>query len=265
MRQRSVSAIIAIILFVPFVIKGGGYFAFCMAVLGIVAIYEFIKMSGLSFMDYGIGLIASFGMLALLIPNYLLPAPLATIHLDYFFYLSTVFLLLLMVIKNQKIAFADITGIIFAMIYIGYGFGFLVQIRELGILTILYQFLVVWSTDIGAYVFGRQFGKRKLAPHISPNKTIEGSLGGIALSTVIGIIYVNLFNPNFVMLTNVWILTIVMSIMGQLGDLVESMIKRHFKVKDSGNFMPGHGGVLDRFDSMIFTSFIFMMWLNIFS
>ena len=103
-------------------------------------------------------------------------------------------------------------------------------------------------------MIGRQFGKRKLLPRISPNKTIEGSLGGIACAVLTSFVFMlidrSVYAPHhfFVML----LLVALFSIFAQFGDLVESAIKRHFGVKDSGKLIPGHGGILDRFDSMIF-------------
>ena len=114
--------------------------------------------------------------------------------------------------------------------------------------------LLVWATDTGAYLVGKQYGKRKLMPAVSPNKTIEGSLGGIAAAVLVTIVFVlvdsKVAAPHnfFVML----LLAALFSVAGQFGDLVESAIKRHFGVKDSGMFIPGHGGVLDRFDSLLF-------------
>ena len=113
---------------------------------------------------------------------------------------------------------------------------------------------IVWSTDSGAYFIGRKFGKTKLIPSVSPNKTVEGSLGGIACAIVVAVLMVFLY-PNKapdISLFKLIILVAIFSIVGQLGDLVESSLKRHFGVKDSGKILPGHGGILDRFDSLIF-------------
>ena len=79
-----------------------------------------------------------------------------------------------------------------------------------------------------------------------------------------GVVFVFIFQPNLGDTNHVWLLSIILSLVGQFGDLVESALKRHFNVKDSGKFLPGHGGVLDRFDSLIFASFMFMIWLNLF-
>ena len=111
--------------------------------------------------------------------------------------------------------------------------------------------MIVWTTDTGAYLFGRAIGKRKLWPRISPNKTIEGALGGLLSAAVLAVI----FSTTGLLENNVFSLVIfpvILSAFGQMGDLVESALKRQFDVKDSGTILPGHGGILDRFDSFIF-------------
>ena len=117
-------------------------------------------------------------------------------------------------------------------------------------------FVVVWSTDIGAYMIGRKIGKHKLWPVISPNKTWEGSIGAVVCALICSAIYMAILGSlgiNFgVSELTMIILAFFLSIVGQMGDLVESAYKRFYGVKDSGKILPGHGGILDRFDSMLF-------------
>ena len=128
----------------------------------------------------------------------------------------------------------------------------------------IFVFLIIWGTDSFAYIFGRKFGKHKLAPDISPNKTIEGSIGGVIGSLGLGLLVVPFYNPvNFSVLEFV-LLIVSLSVFGQLGDLVESAYKRQFNVKDSGKLFPGHGGVLDRFDSTFFAMFMFQILYKFF-
>ena len=108
----------------------------------------------------------------------------------------------------------------------------------------------IWATDSGAYFIGRALGKRKLWPEISPKKTVEGAIGGIASALVLTVIF-QLIHPLF-SFSEALLAAIVIAVFGQMGDLVESALKRHYGVKDSGNILPGHGGILDRFDSLIF-------------
>lgn len=121
---------------------------------------------------------------------------------------------------------------------------------------ILWLFVVVWSTDIGAYFCGRRFGRRKLAAQVSPGKTWEGAFGGVALATLIGTA-LGLLLPALVMLTPhaaYWVIgALLVAVISVFGDLFESALKRTSGVKDSGSLFPGHGGMLDRIDSLLAT------------
>lgn len=114
---------------------------------------------------------------------------------------------------------------------------------------IIYLFAVVWASDIGAYAFGRLIGGPKLAPALSPNKTWAGAIGGLASAMVIGGLAAAAYtaDPPALLLA----ISAFVAIAAQLGDLAESFAKRHFKVKDSGALIPGHGGLLDRLDSLL--------------
>jgi phosphatidate cytidylyltransferase len=116
-----------------------------------------------------------------------------------------------------------------------------------GLELLLWTFLVTWSTDIGAYFAGRRFGRRKLAPAISPGKTIEGLYGGIAAATLVGGAWVLANHLGLALL----VLAPIFALAAQAGDLFESGLKRRAGVKDSGTWLPGHGGVLDRLDGLV--------------
>lgn len=128
---------------------------------------------------------------------------------------------------------------------------------------LMYVFLLVWCADSGAYFVGRKFGKRKLAPNVSPNKSIEGLIGGLATSAVVAVLigwYME-YEPLFMML--ILALSAVTTLASVLGDLFESMLKRRAGIKDSGTILPGHGGVLDRIDSLLSATPVFALgiWL----
>ena len=172
--------------------------------------------------------------------------------------------------KPGKIA--DIATSIFGLFYLGFLPSFWIKLRELDSIvasshysgngfsnytnltgfkiTLITCFLIV-SSDIGSYFIGKKFGKTFLSP-ISPSKTIEGLLGGILCSIVTGIVFALIFNWNNAVLIG-FIFGVIVSLMALVGDLIESMMKRDAKLKDSGNLLPGHGGILDRIDSYIFT------------
>ncbi|MDO8331771.1 MAG: phosphatidate cytidylyltransferase [Fluviicoccus sp.] len=138
----------------------------------------------------------------------------------------------------------------------------LVYLHQVSPWWLMYLFLLVWGADTGAYFTGRAIGKRKLAPAVSPGKTIEGMLGGLALTMVIMAavgFYRELPLIRFIAFAGLSLMTVFASV---LGDLVESMVKRHAGVKDSGSIFPGHGGALDRIDSLTAAAPVFALgWL----
>ena len=119
-----------------------------------------------------------------------------------------------------------------------------------------FPILLTWATDVGAYMFGRMFGSHKLMPSVSPGKTVEGATGGLVLAVLVGWLYVSYVLHPYAQLSLRPIATVVFAIcvsaVAQIGDLAESLLKREAGFKDSSTIIPGHGGVLDRFDSLLF-------------
>jgi phosphatidate cytidylyltransferase len=152
-----------------------------------------------------------------------------------------------------------------ATLYVGMLGGSLIRLRndfppEIGPKLIFFLMLVVWLGDAGAYYVGKQFGKHKLSPRISPKKTIEGLAGGITTSIITAVVIHFTFFPQFPLLHAI-IAGVILSTAGVIGDLAESMWKRSAAVKDSGTLIPGHGGFLDRFDSIFFTTpILYVYW-----
>ncbi|GGJ22873.1 phosphatidate cytidylyltransferase [Deinococcus roseus] len=149
---------------------------------------------------------------------------------------------------------------LFGLLYIPWLLGYFLLLRETPNMQDGFGYLVMpliasFATDTGGLFFGRLFGRRKLAPDLSPGKTVEGAIGGIAFSFVMVFGFGRIFDT-FLFGLNVWdalLFSLLISSAAQLGDLAESMIKRALNVKDSGNFLPGHGGLLDRLDSLLFS------------
>ena len=144
-------------------------------------------------------------------------------------------------------------------VYISFGFSALVLLRDLehGRYIYLLAFIIPWVTDTFAYFCGRAFGKHKLIPDVSPKKTVEGALGGIALTVISFAVYSLVICRIYNYHTNylaVAILAVITAIISMIGDLIASLVKRHYGIKDYGKLFPGHGGVMDRFDSIIATS-----------
>lgn len=164
--------------------------------------------------------------------------------------LATGFIMIgLLSILNGKYNVVDLSVSVLAVFYIPFLIGNILFLENTKYIWII--FTIAFGTDIFAYFGGNFFGKHKLAPEISPNKTIEGSIGGIIGSLVLTIGYGIVFNLPYLKLIP---LAILGSMISQLGDLVASSIKRWTGIKDYGFLIPGHGGILDRFDSIIFTT-----------
>lgn len=146
-----------------------------------------------------------------------------------------------------------------AFLYVPWALGYFVLLRYIpngheGIWSLTLPLVATFGTDVGAYFTGRLFGKHPLAPSISPSKTVEGSVGGIVVSFLALLAYAGLARAAFPFgWVELSVLSLLLSLTAQLGDLTESMLKRFCGVKDSGSFLPGHGGVLDRLDSLLFT------------
>lgn len=253
MKQRIITAIIAAALFIPFVLYGKVPFTLLVVAMAVVGFYEILKMKGISIFSIP-GVIGLLALVLLVIPNNWQVEVVQAIGYSSILmvvYGLMILLLIYVVLVKNKITFDEIGFILLGAFYVGMGFHYLIETRSAGIEWIVYCLLVVWTTDSGAYFVGRKLGKNKLWPEISPKKTIEGFVGGIVIAVIfaVGMQMITPFMNGYVSLI---LITIFASIIGQMGDLVESAIKRHYGVKDSGNILPGHGGILDRFDSLLF-------------
>ncbi len=170
---------------------------------------------------------------------------------------------------------ASVSVSLFAMLYTGgmLSFAYALRYHNYAIgrtsqsLLLLFPVLLTWASDVGAYFTGRLVGRTKLMPSVSPSKTVEGSLGGIALSVAVGWVYVRylLVPQGQLGLSPIGILLfgVVIAVAAQLGDLFESLLKREAGVKDSSGLLPGHGGFLDRIDSMLFVLPVAELLLNL--
>ena len=174
------------------------------------------------------------------------------------------------VFSRGSIPFSRISEVFVAVAYVSISVSSLSLIRYLndkfGLLMTVLAFLIPWMSDVFAYICGSLFGKHKLIPEVSPKKTVEGAIGGVIFSAFFCLLYGFLADILFAdvlgMRVNYLILFVfgaVLSVISQLGDLVASLIKREYGAKDYGNIFPGHGGIMDRFDSVLAVSTILMI------
>lgn len=242
MMQRIITAIVAILLFFPLVFIGGWPFYIIMFVIGSIGLLELLHMKKMT--KYPIPTAFTLILLWTLLFDFNIDKSEVTL-------IIVLLLLGYTVLVKNKFTFEDAGFLVLSALYIGLGFYYFIETQQAGLEFIFYGIVIILATDTGAYFFGRALGKKKLWPEISPNKTIEGALGGILLACIVAVIF-QLIAPVHSSMLVVIIVTIFASMFGQVGDLVESAFKRYYNVKDSGKILPGHGGILDRFDSWLF-------------
>jgi phosphatidate cytidylyltransferase len=177
-----------------------------------------------------------------------------------FAYISIVYLLLQMVFHKKSFTLNDIAVTLLGIIYIPFLLSFLFQVRflENGFEYVWLIFIGTFSTDICAYFIGKFFGKTKLMPEISPNKTVAGAVGGavgsLIFTTLFGVLYINGYEGLNIALYHYLLMGLLCGTLSQLGDWSASAIKRNIGIKDFGHIIPGHGGLLDRIDSLLFVA-----------
>lgn len=174
------------------------------------------------------------------------------------------------ILTKLKRSIVDVAITVFGIIYIPFMFSFMqmILLMDTGRVLIFYVFAAAFVSDTCAYLVGTKYGKNKLCPEISPKKTIEGSIGGVVGVIICFLIITIIGNTSFGMSYNILYMVlagVVAGIAGQLGDLSASAIKRFCNIKDFGNLIPGHGGILDRLDSLLFVSPIMYAFLILYS
>ena len=182
-------------------------------------------------------------------------------------------LLLVELFRNKESAINNVSTNLLAIFYAGFFSSTIISIREFyvnspseyifGGYIIISIFITLWMTDSAAYFIGTAFGKHKLFPRVSPKKSWEGAIAGFIFAAI-SLIVLKIFLLNFLNWNDIIAFTIIIGILGQIGDLIESLIKRDAGVKDSSNLIPGHGGIFDRFDSLLFSAPIIYLYLILF-
>ena len=245
MKKRIISAIIMILITFPIILIGNIPFIIFNLILGEITLHEFLKL------QKKIPLIISIFshiMIGIIILKDILNISLDTILISSLF----LYFAYMVFIDHDKYNYKKIFLYFGITVFLGICFSKVILIRNLNLNTFIYLLLISVFTDSFALITGRKFGHHKLAEKISPNKTVEGLIGGVLIGTLVGsiwyLIFVNINSNIFIII----LLTLILSLIGEFGDLVKSCIKRYEKIKDFSNLIPGHGGIMDRVDSFVF-------------
>ena len=261
MKKRVLSAIIMMVVFIPLLLIGGKAFLILMSLLACLGLYELLNTAS-SKNNFPLFMKIISYLILLFICTRNINSFDFNFTLDYKNIALVIFLLLLPLVfydDNKKYNITDGLFLIGAVLFLGFSFNLLIITRNYDLYKIVYLLIISIMTDTFAYISGRLVGTHKLCPNISPNKTIEGFIGGTLMGVVVASSFYYVFINSSVSLAILVIVTLLLSIVGQLGDLVFSMIKRHYNKKDFSDLIPGHGGILDRFDSLIFISLAFIL------
>ena len=251
MKSRLISAGVILLFIVPLIIIGDIYFKLGLLIISLLAIKEILSLksipNSLKIITYALTIILMLLNLSVTIRIYIA---------------ILVYFSLLVFYEKDKYNIEICSYLCLFVIFITMVFNSLYSIRMTDINTFIYLLLITTFTDTCSFFGGMLFGKRKLIPRISPNKTIEGAVIGTIFGTIIpSIFYIFMVLPGGDVFSIIF-LTFILSIIGQIGDLIFSSIKRYYKIKDFSNIMPGHGGVLDRLDSLIFVTISYIVLIN---
>lgn len=253
-KTRLLSGIVLVLLALIFIISGGEVLLTAMGVISVIGVFELYRVFGIE----------------KALPGYLGYAAVVLYYLDLEYHflpeemvLTIGFMILLLaayVACYPKYKADQIMAAFFGLFYVGVMLSFIYQTRMLpaGAYLVWLIFLCSWGSDTCAYCVGMLIGKHKMSPKLSPKKSVEGAVGGVVGAALLTALYCYIFrNPMGITTAEVWILALIAAVgalISMVGDLAASAIKRNYDIKDYGKLIPGHGGILDRFDSVIITA-----------
>ncbi len=254
MKQRWITAIGLLLILVPSLLAGGIFFRIIASIFAIGGCYELLQLFSEKWPKFSIVSIYIIFILGLI----------SAFNFEYFVLLDCVVLLylFLILIWHQEVDFESIGLIYLIFNIVTLTIASIEMMYSINKMLLFYTLIATYVTDSFALFTGKAFGKNKLNPRISPNKTIEGTLGGYLCGAVCSF----LFGYFFIKEASIGFIiagSLIMPIIGQMGDLAFSAIKRHFNIKDFGSIFPGHGGILDRVDSMTFNSLVMFCLMSV--
>ncbi len=268
--KRTIVAIVCLPLLAAFIIRGGIVeFTALVAIAIVFGIRELYNMAAPDAGNWNLTRVSGFiaGALLPLAILYHEMVPSATPDCFYPLTISALVLVsVVQVLKNSSQNLRNVTLALLSLLYISWFLSHLIILRILSPYFVISILFITWMGDASAYLFGSLYGKHKLVPRISPQKSVEGATGAVACSLIAVFIANSIFLGELISLTIIdcIILGFLLGGMNILGDIVESAIKRKFHVKHSGNLVPGHGGILDVVDSLLFTAPVMYYYLKIF-
>ena len=253
-KTRLLSGIVLVALSIFLIITGKEILLFSTMAISLVGMFELYRIfkihdNILGFVGY-VSAIAYYLNLKLHFANDVALIAMATM----------IFIMFVYVFTYPKYKANQITTCFFGIFYVAVMLSYIYQIRNLtnGVYIAFLIFLCSWGCDTCAYCAGKLFGKHKMSPKLSPKKSVEGAIGGVLGTVILTVVYLSIFRSNMkIDVKEIMILAIVSAIaafVSMVGDLTASAIKRNYEIKDYGKLIPGHGGILDRFDSMIITA-----------
>jgi len=263
--QRIIVGVLGAALFVGGIVVSPWAYAVLFLGLTLLGLLEFYKLAGAQDIRPNKGIGIALGGL-LYVSFFLIEEEIMSPELLYLTLPLLGLVFVLELYRKQPQPFTNIAFTLLGVLYVALPFGLLHKVAYLpGNYTwqpVLGLMLLIWSADTGAYIAGKNFGKNKLLERVSPGKTWEGWAGGTVLTMLVGYV-LSIYMQDLTVAQ--WLgISIIVAVFGVLGDLVESLLKRSLGVKDSGTLLPGHGGILDRFDSLIMSIPFIVAYLQIF-
>ena len=260
MKKRVISATIALLIAIPLILLGGVYFKIFMYVLAMIGLWEVMRIKGdiPKYMK-----VICYFILLILLSKFQMINFVAYVGIKTIVFAFLLILLPLHIYNdNKKYNIEMCFYLLSSVLFLSVVFSILIYIRNYNLMTFIYLCIVAIATDTFAFFGGMFFGKHKLVDSFSPNKSIEGVFFGTVFGTLVSATFYFVYVNCKVEVLPIFFVTLFLSILGQYGDFTFSSIKRHFKVKDFSNIMPGHGGILDRLDSIIFIAIGYILIIN---